>query len=131
MHDITEAMHRNLCRYVDDNSIASHEQIYLHFQNEFKDANIPKDVLRKYVQQNFRITLRSHQILFKQPEVDENTQSHDACMHYLFEKGVNSKECVFIGEIVFDIDSTRTYGDQKKRNTRLNKAITEGREINQ
>ncbi|KAG2215962.1 hypothetical protein INT45_010106 [Circinella minor] len=131
VNDIIEAMHRNLCRYVDDNIIASHEKTYAHFENQFKDAKIPKGVLKKYIQQNFRITLHSHKILFKQLEVDENMQSHDACMHYLFEKGVNPNECVFIREMVFDIDSTHTYGDQKKRNARMNKAITEGREINQ
>ncbi|KAG2216802.1 hypothetical protein INT45_013616 [Circinella minor] len=109
----TDSMYKHVCRFVDSNSAASHEEIYDNFQKNFKSANIGQDKLKAYVQKNFRVTLRRHIKPFESDAV-ENVSQHE-CMEDLFTNlGVNPSNCVFVGEAVYDVNPKRTYGDSSK-----------------
>ncbi|KAG2216401.1 hypothetical protein INT45_012490 [Circinella minor] len=125
----TDSMYKHVCRFVDSNSAASHEEIYDNFQKNFKSANIGQDKLKAYVQKNFRVTLRRHIKPFESDAV-ENVSQHD-CMEDLFTNlGVNLSNCVFVGEAVYDVNPKRTYGDSSKEKVRDAKARKEGRTVN-
>ncbi|KAI7846580.1 hypothetical protein BDC45DRAFT_542759 [Circinella umbellata] len=125
----TDNMYRHVCRFVDSNSTASHEEIYDNFRKNFKSANIGQDKLKAYVQKNFRVTLRRHIKPFESDAV-ENVSQHDYMEDLFSNMGVNPSNCVFVGEAVYAVNANRVYGDASKEKVRDAKARKEGRAVN-
>lgn len=124
----TTAMYNWVCRYVDRNSIASHDEIYEQFSAKFGKEITAADV-KTYLQKNFRITLRRHKTFPTQSALEPPATNEKAYLHTLFDQGVNPKRCVFIGESAYDINPKRSYGDNDKRQHRAEKALEAGKTI--
>ena len=129
--DFTDPMYRHICKYVDHNSIASHDDIFEDFQNKFGDDDITRIKLKKYVQQNFAVMLRRHQTFPPQEEAAEDYTGDyfDSFFHELFRQNVVPRRCVFVNEVAYDVDPHRHYQDNEKKKYRNAKAKVQYRPI--
>ena len=101
-------MRLHLCSYVDDNLIASHENIYASFEAKFGKV-ISQSKIKAYVQKNFQVTMRGHKTLLTLPEEGRGAALDKyTCLHDLADMGFNSNRSVFVGEMTFDVNGARS-----------------------
>ena len=60
-------------------------------------------------------------------ETPEFFEHVDACLHTMYEDGVDPRQCVFVGEVAYDVNFRRTYVDLKQKEYRKAKSEAEGR----
>ena len=87
---VNDAMRLHLCSYVNDNFIASHENIYASFEAKFGKV-ISQSKIKAYVQKNFQVTMRDHKTLLTLPEEGRGAAlDKHTCLHDLVDMSFNS-----------------------------------------
>ena len=125
----TDFMNSWLSDFIDNNSVATHGEIYSQFCDRFATSRVTKTALKKHMQAHFRVSLRSH-FTFPPAHPLEVSYTHEECMHnHLHDLQI--KKCVFVGEVAYDVDAKRTYVDDTKKLGRAAKAMEDGTQVKQ
>ncbi|KAG2217664.1 hypothetical protein INT45_000794 [Circinella minor] len=105
---LTDEMYQLLLRYIDNRSVATHSEIHTAFMQKFKHEDVSQERLKKYMHENFRITIERFKTFPEQPKEEDP---------YFLE----------ISETAYDMNLRRTFVDAKQKEIQKVKAEAKGK----